>query len=215
MGSSGLRPRWWLAGSLVAVLAITAFGVWLHLTDGAPTAVDTAWNGFARTTPGSPAFALALGLAYMGGTLGVTMCAAIAVVVLLLRQRGGDAIAVALAALIGVASSELVKLLVARPRPPDALVHPSGFSYPSGHSMGAAVLAVSLVLVILASDHASRRAARWAMLCATIWVLAMMWSRTALGVHWLTDTIAGALLGAVAAIVARALRRTPRPAAAR
>ena len=32
----------------------------------------------------------------------------------------------------------------------------------------------------------------------------MMWSRTALQVHWLTDTIAGALLGLSAALLADA-----------
>ncbi|MGO0603762.1 phosphatase PAP2 family protein [Brevibacterium linens] len=36
---------------------------------------------------------------------------------------------------------------------------------------------------------------------AAIWILAMMWSRTALQVHWLTDTIAGAFIGIAVAVL--------------
>jgi len=35
----------------------------------------------------------------------------------------------------------------------------------------------------------------WSFVLAGIWILGMMWSRTALQVHWLTDTIAGAFIG--------------------
>jgi membrane-associated phospholipid phosphatase len=51
---------------------------------------------------------------------------------------------------------------------------------------------------------------------AAAWVLAMMWSRTGLQVHWLTDTIAGALIGIAAAVLVDELwsllaRRTRSP----
>ncbi|MGO2984225.1 MAG: phosphatase PAP2 family protein, partial [Brevibacterium aurantiacum] len=42
----------------------------------------------------------------------------------------------------------------------------------------------------------------WSMLLAAVWILLMMWSRTALQVHWLSDTIAGALIGISAAVLA-------------
>ncbi|MDN5636001.1 MAG: phosphatase PAP2 family protein, partial [Brevibacterium sp.] len=42
----------------------------------------------------------------------------------------------------------------------------------------------------------------WSMILAFAWILLMMWSRTALQVHWLTDTIAGALIGISAAVLA-------------
>ena len=104
--------------------------------------------------------------------------------------------------LIGVILSETAKALVARPRPLDALLDPPGFSYPSGHSMGAAALAVSLALAASAARPGLRRAV-WA--AAVLWILLMMWSRTAVQVHWLSDTVAGAALGVSAALAARAL----------
>ncbi|MDN5808069.1 MAG: phosphatase PAP2 family protein [Brevibacterium sp.] len=42
----------------------------------------------------------------------------------------------------------------------------------------------------------------WSMILAFAWIVLMMWSRTALQVHWLSDTIAGALIGISAAVLA-------------
>src|SRR5690606_15802608 len=91
----------------------------------------------------------------------------------------------------------------------------SGSSYPSGHSMGAAALAVSLAFAV-SSLHRHQRAnvsvatVRTMWIVAAAWTLAMMWSRTALGVHWLSDTIAGALLGCAAAVIAQSIWGRPR-----
>src|SRR5690606_40639603 len=89
------------------------------------------------------------------------------------------------------------------------LLYPTyGSSYPSGHSMGAAALAVSLALAFSTLNRVSARNARNARLIgmlATAWVLLMMWSRTALHAHWLSDTLGGALLGAASAVLAAQL----------
>ena len=69
--------------------------------------------------------------------------------------------------------------------------------------MGAAALAVSLALVVTYSSAFSDTATRWVWVVSITWILLMMWSRTALHVHWLSDTVAGAVLGASAAILAR------------
>lgn len=204
------RTRWDLVVAGAAMASVLLFGVWLRATGGEPTAVDLWWHDLALVPPGSPAYWAALGLAQVGGSAGVSVCVALAAGVLLLRRRFREATSIVAAALLGVTCSELLKVLVARPRPVDRMIDPSGLSYPSGHSMGAAVLAVSLVLVIAAVDRRSRALARWAACGATVWVLLMMGSRTVLGVHWLTDTVAGALLGLAAAIAAARLVQLPR-----
>src|SRR5690606_22635404 len=97
------------------------------------------------------------------------------------------------ALVIGVAMSQVLKAIVDRPRPLDAVYAFSGSSYPSGHSMGAAALAISLAFAV-SSLHRHQRAnvsvatVRTMWIIAAAWTLAMMWSRTALGVHWLSDT---------------------------
>jgi len=205
----------WTAAALV--VAVVAFGVWLRATGGDPLPIDRWWHDLAGVQRGSPAFGLARALAIAGSGIGAACCTAVAVLALLGFRRIRDAGAVATAMLLGILASESLKALVARPRPWDALLDPPGFSYPSGHSMGAAALAVSLALIAAAAPASpstpvrpTRRRVAWAI--AAAWILLMMWSRTAVQVHWLSDTIAGAALGIAAALVARALwLRLPAP----
>ncbi len=154
--------------------------------------------------PGSAGYAAAATLAALGSAVGVSLCVGIASAWLFVAGSRVNAVVLATTAVVGVACSELLKLLIARPRPFDALLEPPGFSYPSGHSMGAAALATGLALVALAHVGA-RRSRAWVIIAAVSWVTLMMWSRTALHVHWLSDTIAGALLGWSVAVLVRAV----------
>jgi len=89
---------------------------------------------------------------------------------------------------IGVfASTQLIKFVVARPRPGSRLVMVDSGSYPSGHvsATAAAMVATAVVLGKL-----------WMWISGTILTIAMMYSRMYLAAHWFSDTVAGALLGA-------------------
>ena len=188
--------------AVVILLAIGAFGVYLRFVDASPLPIDEWWASFATTTRGSAAYAVAVFFAEAGSSLGVAALGAIAAALLFVLRRRRAAGMVATALLLGVASSETLKRLVLRPRPGGALYAASGSSYPSGHSMGAAALACSLALVVVTGHAVSRRMQRVAWAVAITWILLMMWSRTALRVHWLSDTVAGALLGFAVALVA-------------
>ncbi len=96
-----------------------------------------------------------------------------------------------------------LKLLLGRERPEflEPVSHAAGYSFPSGHSLTAALGAGVLLLIFLpfAADSASvraRRVTRWAMFGAALVVTgATGLSRIALGVHWLSDVLAGWTLG--------------------
>jgi membrane-associated phospholipid phosphatase len=92
----------------------------------------------------------------------------------------------------------LVKVAVDRARPtlPDPIAHASGMSFPSGHAQSATVAVSVLLLVFLPAlrDRAARR--RIAVVAAGVWVIAVAFSRVALGVHYVSDVLAGAVLGA-------------------
>ncbi|HEX6516480.1 MAG TPA: phosphatase PAP2 family protein, partial [Nocardioidaceae bacterium] len=89
----------------------------------------------------------------------------------------------------------LMKELVHRPRPPASgwLSEAGGWAFPSGHTT-LAVVAWGLLCVLACAgrSHATRTALTSA---ATLIVLLVAGSRFYLGVHWLTDVLAGMSLG--------------------
>jgi len=100
-------------------------------------------------------------------------------------------------AIVGVGVSLLnngLKLLVHRERPVVMqLTHAGGYSFPSGHTAAAAACWAAIALVVARKwPRAGRRAAAGVVLVIT---LAVASSRVLLGVHWLTDVIAGAVVG--------------------
>jgi membrane-associated phospholipid phosphatase len=88
------------------------------------------------------------------------------------------------------------KALVTRPRPASAMLSPHGSSFPSGHAAYAGATALALVLLFTKPDR--KRPGWWAL--AAVITAGMAWSRTYLQVHWLTDVLAGSLLGVAVAL---------------
>ncbi|MEU2263015.1 phosphatase PAP2 family protein [Streptomyces sp. NPDC019645] len=127
-----------------------------------------------------------------------TMRAAVVAVVLALLWRGErlTALWVAAASLTGAAVQQALKALVGRQRPvwaePVDAAHYAAF--PSGHAMTATVTC-GLLLWLLARSGAGPVLRRAAALLAAVSVLGVGFTRLYLGVHWLTDVLAGWLLG--------------------
>ncbi len=88
-----------------------------------------------------------------------------------------------------------------RMRPPDPLVETVGFSFPSGHAVAGASIAVALVLVSMPAGPSRRK---WEVLAAAAAFL-MALSRVYLNAHWFSDVTAGVLLGTAVAVGAAAL----------
>ena len=110
-------------------------------------------------------------------------------------RRQSQAIAIAtVAAVFAYGLNTVLKNLIDRARPPEAGwfdgYNANGYSMPSGHSINAAVLGVTLYMWL---------PGRWRLVGPLV-TLAVMWSRLELGVHWPSDVIVGAIIGAVIAI---------------
>jgi membrane-associated phospholipid phosphatase len=71
------------------------------------------------------------------------------------------------------------------------MLHVPGPSVPSGHASYAGATAVAIVLLF--SHPGTHRLIWWSL--AGLAIAGMAWSRTYLQVHWLSDVLAGALLG--------------------
>ena len=134
----------------------------------------------------------------LGGTVGMPLIAAAIVITLAVRRRSWLPVVLMLIAAAGsVLISVLGKDLTARARPPVIYAVPpleTSPSFPSGHTLNATVvLGLSAYLVMLGRRHLRSR-----ILVASVvvvFVVAMGLSRVWLGHHWLTDVMAGWLVG--------------------
>lgn len=184
------------AGTILATVVLVAM-VAFDVTRAALQPLDDAWLEAMEAVRIPPLVWLAKALDVVGGVW-VTAPLRVAVLVwLLYRRRWAHFIALALAVAISEVAIGVIKAGVARPRPPMSLVETSGFSFPSGHATAGAVTALALVIVLWPPGPARWR---WE-LRAGLLVLAMAVSRTYLGAHWLSDAVAGTLLGSAAVLL--------------
>jgi len=139
-----------------------------------------------------------------GSALAWQIVLAVVVVWLLWRRLPRLALFVVITAAGSSLLNGVVKTSVHRLRP--VLTHPvaheSGLSFPSGHAQAAVVGYAVLLLVFLPILHGAWR--RVAVAVAVLMVLAIGFSRIALGVHYVSDVVGGYVLGAawVAAMAA-------------
>lgn len=90
---------------------------------------------------------------------------------------------------------DLIKSLVQRERPLDALVHLSDYSFPSGHAAFATVF--FLLIVYIAYKHYHRYWYLATCIFSFIMIVLVGVSRIELSVHWTTDVFAGYFLGVI------------------
>ncbi|GAA1282637.1 hypothetical protein Psi02_31640 [Planotetraspora silvatica] len=132
---------------------------------------------------------------------------AVAAFAVWLLQKGAPRLAVwalttvTVGGLLGLA----LKVIVARARPhlPDPVALAPGESFPSGHAVNVTLGAGVIVLLVLPMLPRWGRRVAWAV--AWFLVLSVGYTRIALGVHWVSDVVAGIVLGtAVVAATAAA-----------
>jgi membrane-associated phospholipid phosphatase len=154
----------------------------------------------------------------------------LAVIFLVWRRAWPALLTIIIAVPGGMLLNELLKLAVHRHRPflDGWFVDWSGYSFASGHTIGATLLYGQLLLFLLPLMK-SKHWQRLTILVAAMLVMLVGFSRIALGAHYLTDVIAAIFLGAlwlmICALLLRPMRRrvvapvaiaveVPRPASA-
>ncbi|MDI2131913.1 phosphatase PAP2 family protein [Yinghuangia seranimata] len=122
---------------------------------------------------------------------------AVAVVVLLVRGDRRTAAWAAAVMIVGGTAGTLVKVAVARDRPmfTDPVATANGWSFPSGHALNGMLGCGVLLVVLLPWTPRLLRPLLWA--AAVVSVLGVGFTRIALGVHYLSDVVAGWALGVV------------------
>ena len=134
-------------------------------------------------------------LTNLGGTRYLIVIFVVVAIVDYVRHRNPNVPLFLLVVVVGVTTiNNGLKHLIDRERPDVVhLVGTSGSSFPSGHSAAAAASWFALALVISRHWPARRRALATAL--AAVITVSVCTSRALLGVHWLTDVVAGAMVG--------------------
>ena len=180
---------WAIAGLLFVAMAIPA-------TRDALDSFDTGFYDLTFPIKWGPLTALSHTMAFLGSAWFVWPLRLVVSVALYSKKRW-----LALTAwLIPIALSEpligSLKAAYGRPSPPESLVEVASGAFPSGHAVAGAVVAISLVIVLV-PPGATRRNLEMA---AAGFAVIMAGSRIYLGAHWLTDVFGGVALGAACAI---------------
>lgn len=182
-----------LVVGVAATVAFVALRIVVAIGDHEPLSLDIWWNDLMVATLSTPAIVVAWIPAVVGGTLGMIVVGLVLIALFVWRRRRWDAATLAIAMVVVVTIGASMAAVIARVRPADSLAESTATSFPSGHTAVATTVAVVLGLLL-------RRWYVWAL--GVAWVLLMMWSRTYLHAHWLSDVIAGMLEGiAVATLV--------------
>lgn len=189
-------PRYRVTALVVGISATVAFVVLRIIVAAgghAPLDIDVRWHDLMAATRSHVGVAVAWVPAIVGGTVGMIVVGALLIALLLWRRRRADAATLAIAMIAVVAIGATMAAVIGRTRPADSLAERMATSFPSGHTAVASTVVVILALALR----------RWYVsLLGAVWVVAMMWSRTYLNAHWLSDVVAGMLEGvAVAALV--------------
>lgn len=194
------RARPMLMWGLALVGAAAVFGalVSLNLTDPFCQEIDQSWRDLVGGSPGDQNLLPVALLDGMGRGIGALILIAGPITALLVWRHWRSALYVLSVIVAGMLLVQLLKNTVDRPRPTHPIVDPALLdhgSLPSGHVAASAMIAVGIAAVL------APRVRRWWWIVAVVLVVAMAWQRTFVGAHWLSDTFAGAAVGAGAALI--------------
>lgn len=193
-----------LALGLVLLIAVAGFLVIAEAVL-ARSAVVTFDNVFARTlhAESSPQWqAVFAVITFLGTGWVLTLATAVIAVVLIQRGRRVEAFAwMAAQAGSGIVNWALKSIYErARPEYADAFLYSSSFAFPSGHAMGTFVFC-GLGCYLLLRDGRSWTASGLSVALALSWCIVMAFSRLYLGVHFVSDVIAGLVAGSAWLVV--------------
>jgi membrane-associated phospholipid phosphatase len=196
------RALWYALGLLAAcVLALVAVG---RHAPGASATLTTfpvvgrfdasmyRWMDDIRVGPLTLLFRF---LNVAGGGIVTIPLRVVVSAYLVLRRWWRNASAFILTWIVSEIALTVLKGYFHRARPPQSLVDTSGFSFPSGHAVAGAAVAVGIVLALFPAGE--RRRWEWV---AAGFAFVMAFSRVYLNAHWFSDVAAGVLLGSGIAI---------------
>lgn len=209
MGITGTQRA---RATIAALLAVAAYGaLWVGYHHGWWNWADSpslrALHDVAIAHPGWLRF-WEIVCAVFSPT-GFRLVGLVVIVVALVRRNLRAGLFVLLTVELSGVIIEVAKRLADRPRPETALSPVSSTSFPSGHSLGAMVGVLGLLVVVL--PMLTRTAQVWLIVLGVLIVAAVGFGRVALNVHYPSDVVAGWALGYAYVVLWMQILRFPAP----
>ena len=206
--SAARRPRWLLVTGLIGLTLFAAFGFSVAANPESPLTqgIDDAWRALAGLAPGTggETWALPMLFQHLGQIPGAVLTLLLIPIWLFVIRRWRSALFFLAAELVGsFGVSQLTKNLVDRPRPADDLVNGlygplfevDHGSFPSGHAVSTGILLVAVAALF----PPAKRLVWW--IIGALLVVGMIWQRTLINAHWLSDALFGVIGGASATLI--------------
>jgi membrane-associated phospholipid phosphatase len=188
---------------LAFALGVLTIGAWAfgaiaeEMAEGDTTASDQRFADWLHGRATDPLTDVFRAFTWTGNGGFLAIVVAFAALLLWRRSYVTDALFVLLAFVGAEVITLGMKQGFRRERPffEDPLATASSFSFPSGHSL-VSLAAYGSIAIVVARHAPSRRVAVAVVWLAAAWILAIGFSRLYLGVHFLTDVVAGFAAGA-------------------
>ena len=176
------------------VLAVLALKVSEDVLGGESGPIDRAILVFVHAHVSTALTAVFEVITLSGSAYVLVPVVLLTTIALLYGKHRYEAFLLAASASTAAALVYILKTFVDRTRP---ALWPSesysGSSFPSGHALVVAAVATAVALALTRLWPASRE---WVVSVAFLWTLLVAFSRLVLGVHWPTDVLAAACIGA-------------------
>lgn len=167
------------------------FGV---LQNGFLTKLDSSVNLFITNLRSSFLTSLSKFIDIVFDSLPILIVSLIISLILWLKHSKKEGIMLAFGLIVSLAAVIVIKLVVHRLRPSNAIISASGFSFPSGHSVTSVVFFGLMIFIIIPKIRSV--IAKCALIGFSVFMILLIgFTRAYLSVHWLTDVLAGFCLG--------------------
>ena len=126
----------------------------------------------------------------MGSSIAIIVFCIISLILVKDKKKG---VLIFINPLLAVCINQALKFIVARKRPTEFfLIVEKGFSFPSGHSM-VSVAFYGFIIYLIYTNFKGKK--KYIVICLIlILIILIMFSRIYLGVHYLSDVVAGSLI---------------------